>query len=120
MTAGGEKPRTAFDLAALDRQTGGDRALGLEIVRMFLEDYSERLAAIRSAVERRDAEGLRMTAHTLRGSAGYLAAASVRDAAARLETLGREGRLDEAGAALDRLNQALAELIPELEKVNTS
>jgi HPt (histidine-containing phosphotransfer) domain-containing protein len=108
--------RKAFDIAALDRQTGGDRALGLEIVQMFLDDYATRLAAIRAAVERGDAPGVLTTAHTLKGAAGYLSAAFVVEAASRLETMGREGRLAEAPAALQRLDGAVAQLIPELRK----
>jgi HPt (histidine-containing phosphotransfer) domain-containing protein len=112
--------RKVFDLAALDRQTGGDRTLGLEIVQMFLEDYAMRLAAIRAAVEQGDAKGMLTTAHTLKGAAAYLSAAFVVEAAARLETIGREGRLAEAAAALERLDAAVAQLIPELRKATST
>jgi hypothetical protein len=39
------------------------------------------------------------------------------DATAQLEAIGREGRLDEAVAGLDRLDAAVAQLIPELRKI---
>src|SRR5260370_19478139 len=102
--------RKAFDVVALDRQTGGDRALAIEIVQMFLEDYEARLAAIRGAVERGDAKAISTTSHTLKGSAAYLSATFVVEAALHLETLGRERRLAEAADALERLDGAVAQL----------
>ena len=116
----GDEGRKAFDLAALDRQTGGDRALGLEIVQMFLDDYAMRVAAIRAAVEQGDAKGILTTAHTLKGAAAYLSAVFVVEAASRLEKIGREERLAEAAAALDRLDGAVAQLIPELRKATSA
>ena len=109
-----------FDLAVLDRQTSGDRELAIEIVQMFLEDYAMRLAAIHVAVEQGDARGLVTTAHTLKGSAGYLSAGRVAEAAGRLEAIGREGRLADAAAALEQLDGAVAQLIPELLKATST
>ena len=108
--------RPVFDRDAFDRRVGGDRALALEILQMFIEDCPQRLAAIRSAVDKGDANGLRTAAHTLKGSAGYLAAAFVVEAAAELEGLGRQGQLAAAPAVLARLERAVAELVPEVER----
>jgi HPt (histidine-containing phosphotransfer) domain-containing protein len=108
--------RQIFDRATFDRQLGGDRALGLQILQMFIEDCPERVAAIKRAVERGDANGLQTAAHTLKGSAGYLAAAFVVEAAVELERIGREGRLSEAPSALGKLEGAVAQLMPEIER----
>jgi HPt (histidine-containing phosphotransfer) domain-containing protein len=105
-----------FDGAAFDRQTGGDRALALEILHLFLEECPLRVAAIRAAVQQGDAQGIRAASHRLKGSAGYLRAAFVVDAAARLELIGHEGRLAEAAAALEQLDDAVAQLVPELQR----
>ncbi len=109
----GDAP-AVFDRAAFDRQTGGDAALGREIVQMFLEDGPKRVAEIRAALARGDAAMLVASAHALKGSAAYLSASAVRGHAADLERLGREARLGDAGAALERLDAALAALLPEL------
>lgn len=108
--------RHVFDREAFDRQVGGDRALALEILHMFIEDCPERVAAIKRAVERGDADGLRTAAHTLKGSAGYLAAAFVVEAAAQLERIGSEGRLTDAPSAVKQLEGAVAQLVPEIER----
>ena len=81
---------------------------------LFLEDCPSRVAAIRAAVEDADPARIRATAHALKGSAAYLGAAFVVDAAADLEAMGFEGRIAETVAALDRLETAVAEFIPTL------
>lgn len=111
-------PRPVFDREVFERQVGGDRELALEILRMFLEDCPDRTAAIKTAVDRGDANALCTAAHTLKGSAGYLAAAHVVDAAALLERLGRESRLADAPAAVDQLEGAVARLVPEIQRAS--
>ncbi len=108
--------RAPFDRAAFSRQVGGDRALGIEILHMFVEDCPVRVAAIRSAIARGEPDEIRATAHTLKGAAGYLTAVFVVEAAAHLEVIGREGRVAEAAAALGQLDAAVAQVIPELKR----
>ena len=112
----GDHLPAAFDLDGLTRRTGGDQALMLSVVHMFLEDYPSRMAAIRAAVDRADAEAIYVTAHALKGAAGYLAADLVVEAAAHVEAVGRDGRLAEAPAAGERLDGAVSELADELRR----
>ena len=117
----GEGERPIFDVARFERQTGGDASLRHQIIQMFLEDCPLRVAAVRAAVEQRDATALVAAAHSLKGACGYLSAVAAREAAADLEELGRQNRLgegDEAERALARLDAAVAVLIPELQKQN--
>src|SRR5438445_337945 len=112
----GEGPRRVFDEVAFERQTGGDTHLRHEIIQMFLEDCPARVAAIHAAVEQGDADALVSAAHSLKGACGYLSAVAAREEASHLEQLGRQARLAEAPAALERLDAAVAELIPALHK----
>jgi HPt (histidine-containing phosphotransfer) domain-containing protein len=107
-----------LDLAALERQTGGDVSLRTEIVRMFLEDCPMRLEAIGAAIASGDAASLVSSAHTLKGSAAYLKASIVREQAAEVERCAREGRNADAAAAFDNLRIAVGELLPELKKLD--
>jgi HPt (histidine-containing phosphotransfer) domain-containing protein len=111
-------PIAILDVAALERQTGGDAGLRGEIVRMFLEDCPQRLDAIGDAIAVGDAAALASSAHTLKGSAGYLKAAMVRERAADLERCASEGTLAEAQVLFGRLRQAVGELLPELQKLS--
>ena len=109
--------RDIFDPAAFDRQMGGDAGLRAEIVQMFLEDCPQRVGEIRAAITAADARALTASAHALKGSAAYMSAAAVRDRAADLERLGRDGALAGASPALDQLESAVAALLPELHKL---
>jgi HPt (histidine-containing phosphotransfer) domain-containing protein len=111
-------PTAILDLAALERQTGGDASLRREIVRMFLEDCPMRVDAIGAALASGDIPMLVSSAHTLKGSAAYLKASIVRDHAAEIERCAREGRTSEATAEFDRLRVAIGQLLPELRKLD--
>ena len=110
-------PLAVLDVAALDRQTGGDVSLRDEIVRMFLEDCPLRVEAIAASIASADLAALTSSSHTLKGSAAYLKAATVRECAADLERCGREARIADAPAAFDRLRAAVGDLLPELQKL---
>jgi HPt (histidine-containing phosphotransfer) domain-containing protein len=63
---------------------------------LFLEDCPARLAAIKLAIDRGDADQIRETAHALKGAAGNLSATGLFEAASTLERLGGEHRIDAA------------------------
>jgi signal transduction histidine kinase/DNA-binding response OmpR family regulator len=85
-----------FDGQALLNRLSGDAALMTEVIGIFIEDCPARLAAIEDAVNRRHPEDLRKAAHALKGAAGSLSAGGVSRAAAALERIGAESRMDEA------------------------
>ncbi len=108
--------RPAFDRAAVERQVGGDRALAVEIMQMFVEDCPQRIAAIRAALAQGDPAALSSAAHTLKGSASYLAAPLVVEAAARVERIGREAQMAEAPAAVADLEREAGRLVAEIQR----
>jgi CheY-like chemotaxis protein len=83
---------------ALER-LGGDTELLADVIRIFLEDCPQRLAAIKAAVDSRDADAIRATAHALKGAASNLSATGLFEAAQVMERIGAESRLDAAQAA---------------------
>jgi HPt (histidine-containing phosphotransfer) domain-containing protein len=103
-----------LDEAALMILVGGNRALAGELAGLYLDDLEARVTEITAAVGERDADRLRMAAHTLRGSSGSLRAENVSATAGTLETMGRSGVLDGMQLALEALNVALASLRPRL------
>ncbi len=103
-SAGAESADAAVTLVTFDRselieRLGGDEDLLGDVVRLFLEDCPVRLAAIKRAVDARDASLIRTSAHALKGAAGTLSARAVFNAAEALERLGAEGRLEPVDAA---------------------
>jgi signal transduction histidine kinase/DNA-binding response OmpR family regulator len=103
----------ADDATVLDRavlrslaRDVGDEANVEEICALFLAETGPRLLEIERAAEHRDAEALRVSAHTLKGSAVNVGAIAVASAAAELERLaGREP--EELRAPLLRLADAV-------------
>ncbi|MDA0335743.1 MAG: response regulator [bacterium] len=91
---------------------GGKRETLSELAALLLQECPRLLAEMRQALRRSDALALRRAAHTLKGSARLFAAHATGDAAMKLETIGIEQRLADAGAPLahlqtevDRLSQ---------------
>ena len=110
------------EVDALDR-SGGDQALMLELIGIFLEEVPGHLEKMRAAVNAADGAALERAAHSLKGSAGNLGARATFKAALRVEELGRKRgpiipaeageALAELEAALDRLSEVLtARLAP--------
>jgi PAS domain S-box-containing protein len=113
--------REAVDGAALDALAaslgGGEegREVVAELVDTFLEDAPLQMAALRGAVERGDAEEAQRAAHTLKSNAATFGARAFSELWRRLESLGRDGRLDAAAELVgltdeewERVSEALA------------
>jgi two-component system sensor histidine kinase/response regulator len=107
-------PEPALDVPDLLARLDGDHELLEELATVFLGDYPARFAAIRSAVEQRDAGALQAAVHALRGSAATFGAPDAADAAERLESMGRRGDLNGVEAAFTNLTVRMTQLTGEL------
>jgi CheY-like chemotaxis protein/HPt (histidine-containing phosphotransfer) domain-containing protein len=97
----------------------GDGATLVELVAIFQEEGPKLMDAVRDAIARSDAPALQMAAHSLKGSAGILAAEGARDAAAELERMAQQGDCGGASDTVARLETEMDRLMPalaELEK----
>jgi HPt (histidine-containing phosphotransfer) domain-containing protein len=106
-----------IDRDALMERLGGDTQLLIDVVRVFLDDCPLRLAAIKAAVDSRNPELIRTTAHALKGAAANLSAQGLFEAAAMLERLGVEGRLEPAEAAWRQLSIEATSVIDTLRRL---
>jgi CheY-like chemotaxis protein/HPt (histidine-containing phosphotransfer) domain-containing protein len=102
-----EKPKPA---EMLER----DMAFRRELAGMFLEDCPISMSEIRVAMADRDGPGLKLAAHTLKGSAGAFQDKEAVAAAWRMELVGRDGDWEHAEATgvvltreIDRLTESL-------------
>ncbi len=116
----GEDAERSLDREELLDRVDGDRQFLAELVQMFVEDCPGWLAAIRNSIDRGDARGLKLAAHTLRGAVANFSARAAADAAGALEAMGRAGNLNAAAGAyatleeaVRRLGRALAEFVPQ-------
>jgi two-component system sensor histidine kinase/response regulator len=105
-TSGPAAPASTMpvDRDRLMERLQGDEQLLIAVVRIFLDDCPVRLAAIKAAIDSRDGERIRTTAHALKG------------AAATLERLGAEGRLEPTEAAWRRLSSEAMRVIGALRQ----
>jgi signal transduction histidine kinase/CheY-like chemotaxis protein len=106
-------------VSLLDR-LGGDERLLVEVVRVFLADCPVRLATIKAAVDSRDGERIRTTAHALKGAAANLSAQHLYQAAGALERIGAAGQLDRTQAAWQRLAMEAALVTDTLRRYETA
>ena len=104
-----------FDRAKMCDRLGGDEQLVNEVIALFLEDCPVHLSAIGAAIARCDAAALRASAHALKGAASNLAAPGLVQAAATLECIGAENRMDAAVAAARLVTTEAARLIDALQ-----
>ncbi len=75
----------------------------------FLSDSQEHYCQARDAWTEGDLAGVRLYAHSLRGSSGNLGAVELQNACANLEDLARNGQRKEVGEQLTIVQQQLNE-----------
>jgi two-component system sensor histidine kinase/response regulator len=124
---GGAPPEAAFaappDLLPVDgldnadglRRVGGNTRLYLKLLCQFASQQADAIGEIRAALATNDVESATRLAHTLKGVAGNLGAREVKDAAAAVEKLLRDGsRGDTTNAALMQLTAVLDPLLARI------
>ena len=87
-----------------------------DMAAMFLEETPKLLKECQDAIASGDAKSLRRAAHTIKGSAAIFLAKPATEAALHLETLAKEGHLDQAPAALTEVENQLNRLDPLLSR----
>ena len=109
-------PSSTFDHGAILNEAdalarvGGDCELLKSLADVFFDSYPPQLSQMREAIGGGDASQVYRLAHTLVGAVGIFAAPSALAAAARLEAMGREGKLAGAEAAWKQLNTEMGRL----------
>ncbi len=107
----------AIDWAAVLESVADDVDLLRELVSILLAEMPQWLRDLRQAIEQSDAELLRRTAHTVKGSLGQVGSVSGFRIAERLEIMGANKDFTNAAATLAELERALTDRIcPALKK----
>ena len=73
----------------------------------FAQDADLRFGDIQAAIDAEDAEQLRITAHTLKGSAGNIGAREVAHISQDLENIGKAGSVKGANEHMSKLREAI-------------
>ena len=88
----------------------GNQDLMEELANMFFEDYPHDLAALKEALETRDAERFASSAHGLKGELGNLGMNKAFETVSEAEKLAKMNKLDEAARLLEQLEAEVASL----------
>jgi HPt (histidine-containing phosphotransfer) domain-containing protein len=112
----GVSPRL-LDTAALLAAFDGDAELLRKMCRHFQTFVPGRLAEVSEALRNRDSARLRASAHKLGGMVSSFSAAAA-EAAALLERLGTEGKVEEAIQTHSRLAEIVGKLISVLDTLS--
>ncbi len=121
--------------SSLDNATLNDlKALGgdddpeffLTLVDQFLEDLPRHLEGIQQALDHQDCEALVKAAHTCKGSSRSIGATCLADVSFTLESMGREGTLEDANEEFtqwiqeqERTTHALRQVKSEMSEVRS-
>ena len=98
-----EQAVPVFNRPDLLERLGGREDMLERFIGMFCKNVSGYMELLAAAIERKDGEQMRIQAHTIKGAAGNISANRMRETAAAMELLAREGQLDEAAALLAQL-----------------
>ena len=105
-----------LDPAALERlQRLGDSAFVCKMIDLFLDYAGKKIAEARRAQAAADLPGVQKAVHPIKSSAGNVGACRIQELALRLEDLARDGQAEAIAVSLSELEQAFAEVKPELE-----
>jgi HPt (histidine-containing phosphotransfer) domain-containing protein len=98
---------------------GGDEALMMEVLNIFLAEAPKHLAALRVAVTQGLAVTVETAAHTLKGELGYLGIPEISRMVAQLEDMGRTRDLAGAPGLLEQFEANLTPLFATVRQVVT-
>ena len=91
-----------------DLERRGSPGAMARIVRAFLDDAPLKVDRLRRALTERDAKGVAMAAHTLKGGCSYVGAKRLHAICAQMESAAEIGDLSKAGSDLRALEAELA------------
>lgn len=103
-------------LASLrELQEDGEPDIVAEVGGLFIKYSPEKISAIEQSVEKGDAKGLQMAAHSLKSSSAYVGALGLSNLSKELEMMGRSQALQGAKVKADLLKSEYLRVLAALE-----
>lgn len=101
----------------LEERLDSDFDLFKELTALFFDDSAILLNKIKNCIAAGDMEGLRKTAHTLKGAVSNFSAQGAYDAAYELETAGKNGNTDAIEDKLRTLESEIQSVIVDMKSM---
>jgi len=87
----------------------------VELIDVFLEEASSRVARLREAVEKADQDSWIRETHTLKSGCANIGASALADLAKEMELSGRAGKMEKAAAYMERFEALFGQVRSALE-----
>jgi HPt (histidine-containing phosphotransfer) domain-containing protein len=105
-----EKKNRVLDLDLAREYMDGDEELLREVLGIYREDVHRKVINLHDAVSKGDAEGVRITAHAIKGSSATVGAISIREISSEIENAGIQPPSSAIAELVDRLDVELKKL----------
>lgn len=105
-----------YDKEATLRRMAFDKELFREMISLLAEDGPRRMSELNAALNRGDLARVHHAAHSLKGLTANFNAIRAVEAAGQVEHLAKSGPGDGLSAAAHELDQAVGELLAELQR----
>lgn len=92
-----------------------DKPIVVEIIDIFINEYSERMNTLRKDIENLDFNSLKFDAHSLKGVVSNFVAPEPQELAKKLELKGSEKDSSDLNDIFSALEKATAELVEDLK-----
>jgi HPt (histidine-containing phosphotransfer) domain-containing protein len=107
----------AVNFAELLERFDGDRALLVEVIGIFREDYPAQIRSAQEAIAQTDAAEVERCGHSLKGALGNLSAVRAFALAGEFEAMGRSGNLALAGPKLMQVEDELQRVMDAFDSL---
>lgn len=108
--------KVSFDISFLERTTRGNKATMQHLLNAFIDKTPPLLLDLKAAIDAKDWDKVRSTAHKMKPSLGILGAKELKDLAQKMEHNAREEQeLESFSAQFEQLNVQTLSLIEELK-----
>lgn len=97
------RPEQHVDISALQDLKDIMEDEYANLINTFITDSSTKLDELATIIARADADGLRKTAHSLKGSSSNICAGALSEQARQLEFMGKEGQVEGAAVLLEQM-----------------
>jgi CheY-like chemotaxis protein len=105
-----------IDLSSALERIGGDEKFLQELIDIYIEDFIEKYALLRQAIEQSDFKVIKEIGHSLRGSSGNLSLGGLHETSINIELSGRTRNIEQARLLFIQLNQEFERLKNYLPK----
>lgn len=106
-----------FDLNEFLERVQNDRALLLELLDIFIDDFQQKRKTIDQAVISKDYEQLKRLAHSVKGSAANISAKSLRTVFTQFETMAKNSDLTGVDVILTTIDQEFKKFMERMTQV---